>query len=648
MRLPAPRSIRARLRFGLYVINGLLFLAIAVGWWATTQLSQDIRTTLNAMRDGAALSASFSSTVVQELQAAVRYVHTREPGAEESFRRFGWEARRLTLEIDRRVGSTADETVLISAINKHLAMAEAHYARAHRLADTDRIDEARREATLAAPYADSTLTGVRQLGEMTARKVAAVSEELHRITMQRAVLLVVLILGAALLAAVIVQATLGSILGPLRVLVAHAHVLSEGDLAIRTDGTSMPDEFHLLASTLNQAGESLAKLATTEAALREAEKLSAVGLLVSGVAHELNNPLAGILLSVELLLMDPPPGVGLDELHSIREQALRSRSIVRDLLSVVRQRETRKEQVDLRTLVEDASRNVEPHFSALGAKLSLSLPDPLPVVEGDRVGLGQVLINLLYNAVQAAGKGGEVHVSVQVENDRCAIVVEDTGPGIDPEILPRIFEPFFTTKSTGEGSGLGLSVSLGIIQQHGGTLTGGNRTDARTPPFGGARFVATLPCVARPAPEPAEEPEADVQAADALEMEGPAAPRVLVVDDEETIRRTLRRIFTRYGWQVDEAENGAVALERLHLAWARSSDYHLVISDLRMPVFSGVDLYKHVARSRPDLLSRLVFVTGDNVSPDMAEFVTTTQCQVLDKPFEIPTLVGYIERALAT
>ena len=199
-----------------------------------------------------------------------------------------------------------------------------------------------------------------------------------------------------------------------------------------------------------------------------------------------------------------------------------------------------------------------------------------------------------------------------------------------------MFEPFFTTKAVGVGTGLGLSVSLGIAEQHGGTLHAENRTEGT-----GARLVLTLPLTEAPGDTPA--------AHSTQEIAPPATtllPRVLLIDDERPIRKALSRYFTRRAWHVDEAEDGAAALELLLGSTVDEPPYELVISDLRMPGISGVVLHDRLAAQRPALLDRLVFSTGDVVSPEAAEFVARTRCAVLEKPFELSDLDALIRRAV--
>jgi PAS domain S-box-containing protein len=382
--------------------------------------------------------------------------------------------------------------------------------------------------------------------------------------------------------------------------------------------------------------EDLTALRAAERALQQSEKLAAVGQFVSGVAHELNNPLSAVLLFAEELMEDEGSGADRETLTQVRDQALRARSIVRDLLSFVRGRAADAVKVDARDALDRIARALGPQVAAGGSRLETQFTDDLGWVEVDRAGLEQVVTNLVINAVHAA-PGGRVRIVARRAAGRCHIAVEDEGPGIPADVLPRMFEPFFTTKAVGVGTGLGLSVSLGIAEQHGGTLRAENRSDGEGR---GARLVLTLPLTeAPPVARPAVLTAVPLARASAL------LPRVLLIDDERPIRKALSRYFTRRDWHVDEAEDGAEALEMLLGTSAGDTPYELVISDLRMPGVSGVMLHDRVAAARPALLERLVFSTGDVVSPEAAAFVARTRCAVLEKPFELSDLDALIRRA---
>jgi PAS domain S-box-containing protein len=370
-----------------------------------------------------------------------------------------------------------------------------------------------------------------------------------------------------------------------------------------------------------------------EEALRKSEKLAAIGQLISGVAHELNNPLSSILILVETLLQDVRPPEDTEALTTIRDQARRSRTIVRDLLSSARGGPMRRQMTNVADLLQRTARGLAPQVEELGGGLQVTIEGALPEVSMDPTAIAQVITNLVVNAAQAAKEGGRVSLTGRTASNRIEIVVEDNGPGIAPDDIARLFEPFFTTKPPGAGTGLGLAVSRGIVEVHQGTLMAENI--AR----GGARFTLTLPA---PEAEVAVVAHATAQAAPARD----GVRRVLIIDDEPSIRMALRRFFTKRAWLVDEAADGGAALRAL-LA-PEAPDYTLVVSDLKMPGLSGIALHDRLMAERPAIVNRMIFSTGDVASPDARAFIDRVRAPVLQKPFELATLDETINRSIGS
>lgn len=376
--------------------------------------------------------------------------------------------------------------------------------------------------------------------------------------------------------------------------------------------------------------EHIADMADAEARRAQALRIEALGRLVSGVAHELNNPLASILTFSEQLISERPAAEIAGPLGTIRDQAQRARAIVRDLLTFVRRRDENWEPADIAELVDRTVRALNVHRQRLGVTLSVELAPGLPTLLCAPTAIEQVLTNLLDNAMRAA-PGGQVHLVAKRDDRGVTFVVSDNGAGIPAANLTRIFEPFFTTRAQGEGTGLGLSVSLGIVEQHRGTLVARNGDGGK-----GAIFEVWLPLAApsRPATEAATPSLA--------RLEGPPG-KVLIIDDEAPFRASVRRVFERCGWSVREADDGAVALEVLSTT-ASDTRFDLILCDLKMPGVSGMEVYRSVRNSRPELLPRLVFASGDTASDETAAFLESTTCPVLEKPFELAELATVVAR----
>ena len=398
----------------------------------------------------------------------------------------------------------------------------------------------------------------------------------------------------------------------------------------RRDGELL-DIFVLRDVSERRRGE--AERAELQARLAQSLRMEALGRLVSGVAHELNNPLAAILTFSEQLLAERPPEDGPGPLGTIREQARRARMIVRDLLTFVRRREERRAPAEMALIVDRTVRALENDFARQGVRLTVQLAPRLPTIVCDATALEQVLTNLLDNAARAT-PGGSVTLSVAKEGEGIRMQVEDDGPGIPSEHFARLFEPFFTTRGTGEGTGLGLSVSLGIIEQHGGVLRAENRV-----PESGARFIVWLPLGMATA-EITRAPQSPPGAA----LGAPGL--VLLIDDEAAVRASLRRYFERQGWTVDEAADGREGIEKLETV-APDRDYDLIICDLKMPGVSGLDVHQWIRTRHQELLGRLVFASGDTATPETAEFLASNECAVLEKPFELAELAATVARVRA-
>lgn len=389
--------------------------------------------------------------------------------------------------------------------------------------------------------------------------------------------------------------------------------------------------------------EDVTPLREAEDALRRSESLAAMGRLLSGVAHELSNPITAILhFSQELEQADGSAERDAEAVAVIREQAMRCREIVRDLLAMARRREVARELVQLGALVDRTLAALRPRFRELEVLVEQERDDPAAWVVGDRAGLEQVVTNLVMNAVHAVGAGGRVTVSIERRGTLCTLRVLDDGPGIPADVLPRLFEPFFTTKLDGEGTGLGLPVSLGIVEQHGGTLIASNRER-------GACFTVSLPATAlRPSPPdhvrsigataPAEQQTVSLPAGAGLPT---AAPTALIVDDEPAVRAALRRLLELRGWVAVEASTGAEAIRVVEGRRDSLSPLALVLSDYHLPDMDGLALMSALEQIAP-ISDRFVVCTGDPVALERA-LQQRPRARVIEKPFDYQALARIVD-----
>jgi len=364
--------------------------------------------------------------------------------------------------------------------------------------------------------------------------------------------------------------------------------------------------------------------------LVQSAKMSAIGQLIAGVAHDLNNPLASVVGFADYLTEVPqvPPALR-EPLTVIREEAERAANIVRNLLSFARKQEHQRRPVALRPLLDATVVLLRNQLTAQRVELRLEVAPDLPMPDIDPNQIQQVFVNLITNAAQAiasTGRPGTIEVRARPWLDGVAVEVIDDGPGMSELLAAQVFEPFFTTKPEGEGTGLGLSISQGILREHGGRIT------LATEEGKGCAFTVQLPLATRP---PSPEPDTAARF--------PARGlRVLVVDDEPHILHYMRATLEAWGHHAVVASDGEEGL-----ALAAREGFDLVITDLRMPRLGGREFHQELVRLRPESAARLVFSTGDTVRGDTLAFLESVGRPWLHKPFslsELRALLGRVAR----
>jgi two-component system NtrC family sensor kinase len=400
-----------------------------------------------------------------------------------------------------------------------------------------------------------------------------------------------------------------------------------------------PGSIHCIARNLTERRR-------LEEQLIHAEKLSAIGQLVAGVAHELNNPLTSISGYTQLILRDSTLRDDIrDDLKHINVQAERAARIVQNLLVFAREHKPERRMVNLNDEFRNTLTLRAYQLRVDNITVVIDFDPSLPQTVADPFQLQQVILNLINNAHQAMterGVTGTLTLRTYTANqptdtggsspEMVVLSVSDTGVGIPARDLNRIFDPFYTTKPVGQGTGLGLSICFGIVQEHGGRIWAESELN-----------VGTTVSVALPLVKQGQDRDGDP----AGEGSGGAAEpqpscRVLIVDDEEPVANLLARLLRQIGHEPQVTNSGAEALERI-----QREQFDLVLSDVKMPGMSGFELHQTIKQFNPDLAARLVFVTGDMLSAATQARIAQTGNPYIAKPFAIERLEALVRTLLS-
>ncbi|MBW2733800.1 MAG: response regulator [Deltaproteobacteria bacterium] len=422
----------------------------------------------------------------------------------------------------------------------------------------------------------------------------------------------------------------------------------------RADGTSltcevisMPVRFEGLASVLVMARD-LSGRQRLEARMMQMDRMISIGTLAAGVTHEINNPLTFVIANLSMIsdsnidlqkLMPPkdPLREHTESIASCVEDAIagsrRIRDIVRDLSTLSRKRQRQEAAVDLPATLESA---VKLAWNELRHRCKLVREiENVESIVGDDGRLGQVVINLLVNAAQALPLGhaddNTIFLRAFMREDKVAIEVEDTGTGIDPALLPRIFEPFMTTKPVGSGTGMGLAICRQIVDEHGGEIQVESELGK------GSCFRILLP------PMVADPEFVDVDEIAKPEQESHQRGRILLIDDEKLLLRILARKLRKAHHEANTAGTATEALQMLK----DNPAYDLILCDLMMPNMSGIEFHGILQERWPELLPKLVIMSGGAFTPEAREFLQKVENPLLEKPFEPEVLMKMVDGFLA-
>lgn len=379
---------------------------------------------------------------------------------------------------------------------------------------------------------------------------------------------------------------------------------------------------------------------------QQSEKLAILGEIIAGVAHELNNPLAAVVLYSQILLRKHVPVELQEDLQKIITQAKRASNIVRGLLEFARQRPPERKETFINDLVLQSLQLLAYDLRTHNVTVFTQLSPDIPPIWADSHQLQQLIINLINNAAQAIAEtkqNGYLTITTTVkaasqEDDApgtpvVRLTFQDDGPGIPEPIQSRIFEPFFTTKAEGLGTGLGLSVCQTIVAEHGGKIW------FESQPGQGTTFFVELPVVAA-------EKTAVTTSTTQLDSKLSHANnknRILVVDDEPNLVQIIARLLHRQNYRVETAFSGQEALEKVN-----QQAFDLILCDLRMPDINGIQLYKNLLEQSPDAKQKIIFITGDIVNRNTLQFLQEHDLRYLTKPFEVEDLLHLVSTTVSS
>jgi PAS domain S-box-containing protein len=386
-------------------------------------------------------------------------------------------------------------------------------------------------------------------------------------------------------------------------------------------------QFQLLYRDITERKRAEKEKQELEAKAQVASRLAAVGEMAAGIAHEINNPLTGVIGFSQLLLekQNIPEDIK-DDIRVIADGSRRVADIVKRLLTFARQAKPIKTLANLNELIENTLKLRDYVLKTNNIEVITKFDPELPLLTVDPGQMQQVFLNLIVNAEQAMKKShGRGTLTISTENIANAIRItfQDDGSGIKEEIIGRLFEPFFTTKEVGEGTGLGLSLSRSIVLEHAGRMSVESE-------FGhGATFILELPLHEPPQLEDATQMR-QAKETPTVNKKG----RILVVDDEPGVRELLSKVMKEMGHSVDVISDAGSAMEIIDAG----TIYDVILADIRIPGMNGVELCSLILRKKPKMKNRIIVITGDVMGTDIKAFLTQNNLSYLSKPFNIEAL----------
>jgi PAS domain S-box-containing protein len=406
------------------------------------------------------------------------------------------------------------------------------------------------------------------------------------------------------------------------------------ELTLELNASALKDEEGATTGTV-WVGRDVTELKSAQLQLLQAKKLSSIGEVISGVAHELNNPLSGVLGFSQLLVARHPDSPVTRDVEKIYESAQRCQKIVKNLLSFARVHKPERKYLGINGIIDKTLELRKYQLQVNDIEVVRNFDPDLPQTMLDFHQVQQVLLNLINNAQHAMmalrDRPGRLTVRTCVVGDMIQVQFCDNGEGMDQDTLERVFDPFFTTKELGRGTGLGLSVSYGIVKEHGGRIYARSRSGQ------GSTFTIEFPV--RGESVGTEAPAGGLER-HALAPSG-SGSRLLVVDDEPMILDLMVDLFKDQDVHVDTAANGSEACRKI----SRQA-YDVIITDVRMPQMNGLDLYSEILDMRPEMEGRIIFMTGDLIDEEIAGFLSRVDAVSIPKPLEVPDVLSAVAETL--